>query len=86
MGIIAWIFLGLVAGVIAKALMPGPDAGGLIMTVLIGIVGAFLGGFLGAMVTGRGLDGFTLWSLLLAILGSVVLLGIQRTVMRPRRV
>ena len=46
MGILAWIVLGLIAGAIAKALMPGKDPGGIIVTMLIGIVGAFIGGWL----------------------------------------
>ena len=78
MGFVAWIVLGLIAGAIAKAIMPGDDPGGIIVTILIGIVGAFLGGFLGNLVTGTGLNGFSLWSIILAILGSLVLLWIYR--------
>ena len=86
MGIIAWIVLGLIAGAIAKALMPGPDPGGIVVTILIGIVGAFLGGFLGNMITGAGLNGFSLWSIVLAIAGSLILLWIYRaTTGRARR-
>ncbi|HEY2907605.1 MAG TPA: GlsB/YeaQ/YmgE family stress response membrane protein [Vicinamibacterales bacterium] len=85
MGIIAWIVLGLIAGAIAKALMPGPDPGGIIVTILIGIVGAFLGGFLGNMITGSGLNGFSLWSILLAIVGALILLWIYRATTRSRR-
>ena len=70
MGILAWIVLGLIAGAIAKALMPGKDPGGIIVTMLIGIVGAFLGGFLGNMITGAGLNGFSLWSIMLAVVGA----------------
>jgi uncharacterized membrane protein YeaQ/YmgE (transglycosylase-associated protein family) len=84
MGILAWIVLGLIAGAIAKALMPGKDPGGFIVTILIGIVGAFLGGFLGNMITGSGLSGFSLWSLLLAVLGSMLLLWIYRLATRPK--
>lgn len=84
MGIIAWIVLGLIAGAIAKALMPGPDPGGFIVTILIGIVGAFLGGFLGNLVTGTGLNGFSLWSILLAIVGSLILLWLYRVTTRSR--
>jgi uncharacterized membrane protein YeaQ/YmgE (transglycosylase-associated protein family) len=85
MGIVAWLVLGLIAGAIAKALMPGPDPGGIIVTMLIGIVGAFLGGFLGAMISGIGLTGFSLWSILLAIVGSIILLWIYRASTRSRR-
>jgi uncharacterized membrane protein YeaQ/YmgE (transglycosylase-associated protein family) len=84
MGIIAWIVLGLIAGAIAKALMPGPDPGGIIVTALIGIVGAFLGGFLGNLITGSGLNGFSLWSIILAIVGAMILLWIYRMTNRRR--
>jgi uncharacterized membrane protein YeaQ/YmgE (transglycosylase-associated protein family) len=84
MGILAWIVLGLIAGAIAKAIMPGKDPGGLIVTMLIGIVGAFLGGFLGNMITGSGLNGFSLWSILLAIVGALLLLWIYRMATRSR--
>ena len=84
-GCIFTILLGLIAGAIAKALMPGRDPGGFIVTILIGIVGAFLGGFLGNMIAGPGLNGFSLWSILLAVLGSMLLLWIYRLATRPRR-
>jgi uncharacterized membrane protein YeaQ/YmgE (transglycosylase-associated protein family) len=84
MNFIAWIVLGLIAGAIAKAIMPGKDPGGFIVTVLIGIVGAFVGGFLGNLITGSGLNGFSLWSILLAIVGSLVLLWIYRATTRSR--
>lgn len=79
MGFLGWIILGLLAGLIAKALMPGRDPGGVIITILIGIVGAVLGGWLGSVLLGVSLENF--WSLttwLLAIAGSVVLLVIYR--------
>jgi len=84
MGFVAWIVLGLIAGAIAKAIMPGDDPGGIIVTIRIGIVGAFLGGFLGNLVTGTGLNGFSLWSIILAILGSLLLLWIYRMTTRGR--
>jgi uncharacterized membrane protein YeaQ/YmgE (transglycosylase-associated protein family) len=84
MGILAWVVLGLIAGAIAKAIMPGDDPGGFIVTTLIGVVGAFLGGFLGNMLTGTGLNGFSLWSILLAIVGSLLLLWIYRMTTRNR--
>ena len=84
MGILAWIVLGLLAGAIAKAVMPGKDPGGIIVTMLIGIVGAFLGGFLGNMITGSGLSGFSLWSLVLAVVGALLLLWIYRMTTRSR--
>jgi uncharacterized membrane protein YeaQ/YmgE (transglycosylase-associated protein family) len=84
MGIIAWLILGLIAGAIAKAIMPGRDPGGIIVTMLIGIVGAFLGGFLGNLITGSGLNGFSLWSIILAVVGALILLWIYRMSTRHR--
>jgi len=82
MGIIAFIILGLVAGAIAKALMPGDDPGGWIITGIIGIVGALLGGFLAAAIfDAHPLDEFfdiSTW--LTAIIGSIILLAIYRVV------
>lgn len=81
MSIIGWIVLGLIAGAIAKAIMPGKDAGGVFLTLLLGVVGALLGGFLGALIFGVGLAEF--WSIqtwLLAIIGSVLVLAIYRAV------
>ena len=86
MSYIAWIVLGLIAGAVAKAIMPGKDPGGIIVTIVIGIVGAFLGGFLGNVITGAGLNGLSLWSILLAIIGSLVLLWIYRMTTRSRGV
>ena len=82
MGIIAFIILGLLAGAIAKALLPGNDPGGVIVTMLIGIVGALLGGFLaGALFDADPLDEFfDLSTWLTAIVGSIVLLLIYRLV------
>jgi uncharacterized membrane protein YeaQ/YmgE (transglycosylase-associated protein family) len=85
MGILAWIVLGLIAGAIAKALMPGKDPGGIIVTMLIGIVGAFIGGFIGNVITGSGLNGFSLWSIILAIVGAMLLLWIYRLTTRGSR-
>ncbi len=74
MGWLAWIVFGLIAGVVAKLIMPGNDPGGFIVTILIGIAGAFLGGWIGSMVLGVGVDGFNLTSMLIAIGGSLLLL------------
>lgn len=80
MGIIAWIAIGLLAGAIAKALMPGKDPGGIIITMLIGIVGGLLGGFLGKVIFGvDSIDGFfDLSTWIAAIVGSVILLVLYR--------
>ena len=82
MSMIAWIVVGLLAGAMAKAIMPGNDPGGIIVTMLIGIVGAFLGGFLGSLVFNTGLNGFSIQTILLAIVGSLVLLWIYRVAVR----
>ncbi|WP_105969144.1 GlsB/YeaQ/YmgE family stress response membrane protein [Streptomyces geranii] len=82
MGIIAWIIIGLLAGAIAKLLMPGKDPGGIIVTMLIGIVGGLLGGWLGKVVFGvDSIDGFfDLSTWIAAIAGSLVLLLLYRLV------
>jgi uncharacterized membrane protein YeaQ/YmgE (transglycosylase-associated protein family) len=84
MGIIAFVILGLLAGAIAKALLPGDDPGGFIVTAIIGIAGAILGGFLAAaLFDAHPLDDFfdiSTW--LTAIVGSIVLLLIYRLVTR----
>jgi uncharacterized membrane protein YeaQ/YmgE (transglycosylase-associated protein family) len=82
MEILTWIVLGLVAGAIAKAIMPGNDPGGVIVTILIGIVGAFIGGFIGRMLFARDVTGFNIWSVVLAIIGSLLLLWIYRVAVR----
>ena len=82
MGIIAFIILGLLAGLIAKAIMPGKDPGGYIVTAIIGVAGALIGGFLAAALFGaHPLDEFfdiSTW--LTAIVGSVLLLALYRVV------
>jgi uncharacterized membrane protein YeaQ/YmgE (transglycosylase-associated protein family) len=74
MGLLAWIALGLIVGVVAKFLMPGDDPGGLIVTILIGIAGAFVGGFLGTRFGVGDVTGFDLPSLGLATGGAALLL------------
>lgn len=90
---IGWIIFGLVAGVFAKALMPGKDPGGLIVTTLLGIAGAVIGGFIGQALFGYGrlaasANDFTrpgfLMSLLLSIVGALILLGLYRVVATRR--
>lgn len=87
MGIIAWVVLGLLAGAIAKMIMPGDDPGGFIITILIGIVGALLGGWLGGLIFNVELGGFfNLSTWILAIVGSLILLGVYRLVVGRRAV
>ena len=78
MGIISWIFLGLIAGALAKFLVPGKDPGGFIVTILIGIVGAILGGFLGSFIGLGRVESFDLGGLIIATLGAIILLVLYR--------
>jgi uncharacterized membrane protein YeaQ/YmgE (transglycosylase-associated protein family) len=81
MNLFTWVLLGLLAGGIAKLILPGKDPGGCLVTAGIGIVGALIGGLLGTTVFGWGtVTGFNLKSLGIAIVGSLVLLGIYRLV------
>lgn len=81
MSIIAWIILGLLAGGLAKFIMPGKDPGGCIVTMLIGIVGAVVGGWVSTLLGFGGLSGSLDWrNLLIAILGSLILLFIWRLI------
>lgn len=75
MGILAWIVVGRIAGVVAKALMPSGGPGGIILTILLGIAGAFVGGFLASATgIGAGIAHFDLRTILVAIVGAIVLL------------
>ncbi|AYE23811.1 GlsB/YeaQ/YmgE family stress response membrane protein [Salmonella enterica subsp. enterica] len=83
MGIIAWIVFGLIAGVIAKLLMPGRDGGGFILTCILGIVGAVVGGWLATMFgIGGSISGFNLHSFLVAVVGVIMVLVIFRLLRR----
>ena len=84
MGILAWIVIGLIAGALAKLIMPGDDPGGIIVTILIGIVGAFVGGFVVNLFGGAGVSGFNIWSILVATLGAIILLAVYRLVVGRR--
>ncbi len=80
MGILSWIILGLVAGAIAKALHPGRDPQGCIVTMIIGIVGAVLGGWIATMLGWGTVDGFNLYSILVAVGGAVLALAIYTAI------
>ncbi|ADO48260.1 GlsB/YeaQ/YmgE family stress response membrane protein [[Enterobacter] lignolyticus] len=81
MGIITWIVFGLIAGVIAKFIMPGRDGGGFILTCVLGIVGAVVGGWLATMFgIGGSVTGFNLHSFLVAVVGALVVLLVFRLV------
>jgi uncharacterized membrane protein YeaQ/YmgE (transglycosylase-associated protein family) len=86
--VLAWIVFGLVAGAIAKAILPGRDPGGAIITIVIGVIGSLIGGFIGRMFLGYGQindsgdlsrPGF-LMSLLLAVIGAIILLAGYRLI------
>ena len=78
MGILSWIVFGLIAGIIAKWIMPGKDPGGFIITILLGIAGAFVGGWLGSLVGLGSMGSFSLGSFVTAIAGALVLLALHR--------
>jgi uncharacterized membrane protein YeaQ/YmgE (transglycosylase-associated protein family) len=80
MGILSWILLGLVVGLLAKWIMPGRDPGGLVITILLGIAGAFVGGYIGSLVGLGTVTGFNLGSLALATGGAVLLLWGHRQI------
>ncbi len=81
MGILSWIVFGLIAGIVAKVVMPGRDPGGCIVTMLLGIAGAFLGGWLYQLFTGRPqFTQFDLGSFFLAVVGAVIILAVYRAV------
>jgi uncharacterized membrane protein YeaQ/YmgE (transglycosylase-associated protein family) len=79
MGIISWIVFGLIAGILAKLIMPGKDPGGMIVTILIGVAGAMVGGFISTSLGYGDISGFDLRSLGIAIVGALVLLFGYRT-------
>lgn len=84
MGIISWIVLGLIAGALAKWIMPGKDPGGFIVTMLIGIAGAFVGGFVGSLVGLGTVGGLSLGSIATAIVGALILLFAYRLIMQRK--
>jgi len=82
MGIVTWIVLGLVAGVLAKIIMPGRDPGGIMITTVLGIAGAVIGGFVGTQLGFGRVSGFDLRSLALAVGGAILLLFLHRLLRR----
>lgn len=78
MNVIGWIIFGLIAGTIANAIDPHPSSGGIIGAVVLGIVGAMVGGFLANIILGIDITGFNLTSFVVAIAGSLLLLFIGR--------
>ncbi len=85
MGILSWIAFGLIAGIVAKLLTPGRDPGGCIITMLLGVAGAFVGGFLYQLLTGRPqFLQFDLGSFVIAVIGAVVILLLYRLLIGRR--
>ncbi|MBK5142574.1 GlsB/YeaQ/YmgE family stress response membrane protein [Budviciaceae bacterium BWR-B9] len=77
---IAWIVLGLIVGILAKWIMPGKDGGGFIVTVILGIVGALVGGYISSFFGFGTVDGFNIGSLVIAVLGALLVLFIYRKI------
>jgi uncharacterized membrane protein YeaQ/YmgE (transglycosylase-associated protein family) len=85
MGILGFLLLGLIAGAIAKAILPGRQGGGWVITLVLGVVGAILGGWIGSLIFGGGLgDFFDLRTWLLSILGAIIVLLIYGAVVGRR--
>jgi uncharacterized membrane protein YeaQ/YmgE (transglycosylase-associated protein family) len=78
MGWLAWLIIGGVAGWLASIVMKTNRSQGMLLDIIVGIVGAFLGGFLFNLVGAPGVTGFNIWSLLVAFIGAIVLLGLIR--------
>ncbi|MDQ6780349.1 MAG: GlsB/YeaQ/YmgE family stress response membrane protein [Candidatus Eremiobacteraeota bacterium] len=86
MSILAWIVVGIIAGFLAKAVVPGEGPGGILGDMIIGIIGAILGGWIANTLGHYGASGINLWSILVAFIGGVVLLLIIRAVTGRRAV
>ncbi len=82
MNILSWVLFGLIVGVVAHAIDPTPNRGGMLGTILLGIVGALVGGFLANLIFGITITGFNLTSFLVAIAGSLILLLLGRAIRR----
>lgn len=80
--LIFWIIVGLAAGALAKLIMPGDDPGGIIVTMLIGIAGAIVGGFLAGLIGIGG--GGIIWTIIIATIGAIILLAIYRAIVSNR--
>ena len=76
--LIFWIIVGLIAGALAKFVMPGDDPGGFIITILLGVAGAIVGGFLASLIGIGG--GGIIWTIIIATIGAIILLAIYRAV------
>ena len=84
MGILSWIVFGLIAGIVAKFLMPGSDPGGIIITIVLGILGGVVGGYIGSLLGWGTVSGFDFRSFCLAIGGTLLLLLGYRVIKNRR--
>jgi uncharacterized membrane protein YeaQ/YmgE (transglycosylase-associated protein family) len=82
MGLISWIVVGLIAGLLARWIMPGSEPGGFIVTGILGMAGAAVGGFAVSILGGTGATGFNIWSILVATLGAILLLFLYNLITR----
>jgi uncharacterized membrane protein YeaQ/YmgE (transglycosylase-associated protein family) len=82
MGLISWIVVGLLAGLLAKWIMPGEGPGGLLITLILGMAGASVGGFVVSLLGGTGTTGFNVWSVLVATFGAIILLFLYGLIAR----
>jgi len=85
-GILSWILFGLIAGAVARLIMPGRDPEGWVLTILLGIGGALTGGLIAAALGGHGVTGFDPVSFVVSIGGALILLAIYRALVGDRRV
>jgi len=82
MGLISWVVVGLIAGLLARWIMPGSESGSLILTAILGMAGASIGGFLVGLLGGTGATGFNVWSIVVATFGAIVLLFLYNLIAR----
>jgi uncharacterized membrane protein YeaQ/YmgE (transglycosylase-associated protein family) len=82
MGLISWIVIGTIAGMLARRIVPGPDPGRFIVTLIVGMAGVSLGGFVMGVLGGSGTTGFSVWSVMMATLGAVVSLYLYGLIVR----
>lgn len=85
MNVITWVIFGLIVGTIVSIIDPSPQKGGIITGLILGVLGSVLGGFVANLVFGINLQGFSFTSLLIAVLGSLMLLGVTRVYQRRQR-
>ena len=87
--IISWIIIGGIIGLIARAVMPGKQAMGLGLTIVLGVIGAIVGGFIGGLLGGNGVSGildnpWSIWTILLAVIGALIVMFIYNLVTKNR--